>query len=97
MNQQFPPSRHLYSSDGHWVAFLVGEDIFWRDGERLGWFQSFGADQQDMAPPSGEHHATWSGGIVKTRSGKQVAIVTESSIIVLEAQASSAPEPCERL
>lgn len=35
-------SRHLYSHEGHWIAFLVGEDLFWRDGERLGWLQRGG-------------------------------------------------------
>jgi hypothetical protein len=71
-------SRHLYSPDGHWVAFLVGEDLFWRDGERLGWFQPF----------SRRLDASWSGGIVTSRSGEQLGVIMENGIIELKAELS---------
>ena len=71
-------SRHLYSPDGHWVAFLVGEDLFWRDGERLGWFQPF----------SRRLDGGWSGGIVASRSGEQLGVIMENGIIELKAELS---------
>ena len=71
-------SRHLYSPDGHWVAFLVGEDLFWRDGERMGWFQ----------PSSRRLDDGWSGGIVTSRSGEQLGVIMESGIIELKAELS---------
>ena len=69
-------SRHLYSPDGHWIAFLVGDDLFWRDGERLGWFQPFG-------PAAG-----WRGGIVASRNGEPIGIIMENGIIEFSAELS---------
>jgi hypothetical protein len=86
MNQ----SRHLYSANGHWVAFLVGDDVFWRDGERMGWFEAFeratAADQagESRGPDHGlEHGPLWTSGVVRTRDGEQIGVVTERSVIVL--------------
>ena len=28
--------RHIYNEDGHWVAFIVGTEVFRRGGEWLG-------------------------------------------------------------
>jgi hypothetical protein len=77
-------SRHLYNPDGHWVAFLVGGDLFWRDGERLGWFQPFGqASGQVSGQVSG-----WYGGIVTSRNGGQIGVVMENGIIEFSAELS---------
>jgi hypothetical protein len=75
-------SRHLFSADGHWVAFLVGEDLFWRDGQRLGWFQ----------PSGGRPGAGWSGGIVTSRDGGQIGLITEHGVIELSAALSVVAE-----
>ena len=69
-------SRHLYSSDGHWVAFLVGGDLFWRDGERLGWFQ-----------PSSQA-VGWSGGMVTSRNGEPIGVILENGLIEFSAALS---------
>ena len=83
-------SRHLYSPDGHWVAFLVGEDLFWRDGERLGWLQAFAADVQGAVErPT---RPDWRGGLVRTRSGKMIGMVTDQAVIELWPQALSQVE-----
>ncbi|MEW6324328.1 MAG: hypothetical protein AB1515_02970 [Nitrospirota bacterium] len=79
-------SRHLYSPEGHWVAFLVGEDLFWRDGERLGWLQAFSAGE----PPT--RSGDWRGGVVKTRGGTVIGMVTDRGVIELWPQALSQVE-----
>ena len=77
-------SRHLFSDEGHWVAFLVGNDVFWRDGERLGWFHAPGGE----VPTSqcADHVAApgWRGGIVKSTGGKSIGMISDQSVLKLE-------------
>lgn len=73
MAQNLTYSRHLYSADGRWVAFLVGDDLFWRDGERLGWLQPFAQEESG-----------WSGGVVRALGGEPIGMVTERGVIELQ-------------
>jgi hypothetical protein len=66
-------TRHLFNSHGNWVAVLVGRDLFWRDGERLGWVEP------DDGP---EMH--WRGGVVKAENGNLIGIITVQNIIQLQ-------------
>ena len=75
-------SRHLYNPEGQWVAFLVGNDLFWRDGERLGWLQSVRPDTTQA-----KNRARWRGGMIKTYEGKQIGVVTAGGVIELWPQA----------
>jgi hypothetical protein len=70
-------TRHLYSADGQWIAFLVGDDLFWRDGERLGWFQPF------------SQAAGWSGGMATSSNGEPIGLILENGIIEFSAALSA--------
>ncbi len=92
MAQNLTYSRHLYSADGRWVAFLVGDDLFWRDGERLGWLQPCTADRRlsdhdravGVAEPPG-----WSGGVVRAPGGEPIGMVTAHGVIELRPEVLS--------
>jgi hypothetical protein len=70
-------TRHLFDSHGFWVAFLVGRDLFWRDGERLGW-----VDPGDLP----EQH--WQGGMVTAENGDLIGIITAQNVIQLQEAAA---------
>jgi hypothetical protein len=46
--------RHIYDADGYWVAFIVGNDVFDRAGERLGHL----VDGQEIYGVKGDHLGT---------------------------------------
>ncbi len=71
-------TRHLFNSDGYWVAFLVGPDLFWRDGERLGWVEP--ADQPEQS---------WQGGVVKAENGDPIGMITARNILQLQEAAAA--------
>jgi len=74
-------TRHLFNSDGYWVAFLVGRDLFWRDGERLGWV--------DPVDPDDRPGQTWQGGMIKAENGDSIGIITAQNILQLQEAAAA--------
>jgi hypothetical protein len=75
-------TRHLFDPHGYWVAFLVGRDLFWRDGERLGWVEP--PPQADARP---EQH--WQGGVVTAENGDVIGVITAQNIIQLQKAAAT--------
>ena len=75
-------TRHLYDSHGYWVAFLVGRDLFWRDGERLGWVEP-------PLPIDGRSEQSWQGGMVKAENGERIGIITAQGVLQLQEAAAS--------
>lgn len=39
--------KHIFDADGRWVCFIVGEDVFSKDGEYLGSLSEDGNSLQD--------------------------------------------------
>lgn len=66
-------ARHLFDSHGYRVAFLVGRDLFWRDGERLG-----------MVEPGDGPEQHWRGGVVTADNGDFIGIITAQNVIQLQ-------------
>jgi len=70
-------TRHLFNSDGYWVAFLVGRDLFWRDGERLGWVEP-------PTPIDDRPEQAWRGGVVTAENGDPIGIITAHNVLQLQ-------------
>jgi hypothetical protein len=70
-------TRHLFNPHGYWVAFLVGRELFRRNGERLGWVEP--PPTSDDRP---EQH--WRGGVVKAENGDLIGIITAQNVIQLQ-------------
>jgi len=75
-------TRHLFDSHGCWVAFLVGRDLFWRDGERLGWVEP-------PPPTDDQPERHWQGGVVKAENGELIGIITAQNVIQLQDTAAT--------
>jgi len=71
-------TRHLFDPHGYWVAFLVGRDLFWRDGERLGWVE-----------PGDQPEQHWQGGVVTAENGDLIGIITAQNVIQLQEAAAT--------
>jgi hypothetical protein len=82
-------TRHLFNSDGYWVAFLVGRDLFWRDGERLGWVEPPSppkASPQTSPQTSDDDRSeqAWRGGVVTAENGDPIGIITAHNVLQLQ-------------